>query len=176
VRWMARVLPVVLVLLAPRPLLACVCSETGSVGDELQSSGAVFLGRIVALRIETLSLEDTTAERMQATFKVERRWKGPQQSKLEVWTCGDQVSFCTCGVDFKLGERYLVFADGQPLGTASCNRTRVAGEAEAIIAELDKLSPAAKAGQQRDEADGPTMPRMTPSSLLISVLDGRNTI
>ena len=140
----ARALAVVLVLLAPRTLLACVCTETGSVGDELRSSGAVFLGRIVALTIETVSLEDTTAERMRATFNVERSWKSPKRSKLDVWTCGDQVSFCTCGVEFKLGERYLVFAEGQPLGTGSCSRTRVAAEAEALIAELDKLAPAVK--------------------------------
>lgn len=141
---MRLVLAVVLVLLLPRTLLACVCAETGGVGDELKSSGAVFVGRIVALAIEKVSLEDATGERMTATFAVERRWKGPNRAKLTVWTCGDQVSFCTCGVEFKLGERYLVFAEGQPLSTASCSRTRVAAEAEPIIAELDRLSPAAK--------------------------------
>jgi len=138
------VIAIVVAVLAPKGLLACVCTETGSVGDELHASGAVFLGRIVALSIETVSLEDTTAERMVATFEVERRWKGPKGSKVTVWTCGDQVSFCTCGVAFKLGERYLVFAEGQPLSTASCNRTRVAAEAAAIIGELDRLSPAAQ--------------------------------
>jgi hypothetical protein len=136
-------LVVALVLLAPRTLLACVCPETGDVGDELKSSGAVFVGRIVELAIEKVPLGDTTAERMTATFEVERRWKGPNRSKLTVWTCGDQVSLCTCGVDFKLGERYLVFAEGKPLSTASCSRTRVVAEAIAIMAELDKLSPAA---------------------------------
>jgi hypothetical protein len=138
-----RALVVGVVLLAPKALPACGCAETGGVGDELKSSDAVFVGRIVALAIEKVPLEDSAAERMTVTFEVERRWKGPNRSKLTVWTCGDQVSFCTCGVDFKLGERYLVFAEGKPLSTASCSRTRVVAEATAIMAELDKLSPTA---------------------------------
>lgn len=129
-------------LLVSDPLFACVCTETGSVTDELQASGAVFVGRVIPLAIEMVALEDTTAEGMRATFKVERRWKRAKRSTIDVWTCGDQTAVCTCGVDFQLGERYLVFASEKPLGTGSCSRTRVASSAESIIAELDKLLPA----------------------------------
>ena len=140
----AGVLAIGLVLLGGGRLLACVCTETGTVRDELRSSEAVFLGRITALAIETVRLETTTAERMRATFKVERRWKGAKRSTVEVWTCGDQTAVCTCGVDFRLGERYVVFASGQPLGTGSCDRTRVAATADGVISELDALSPEAR--------------------------------
>ena len=143
-KWTAGVLAIGVVILAPDQVLACPCTETGTVRDELKSSRAVFLGRVIALAIETVALENSTAERMRATFKVERRWKSATRSTIEVWTCGDQTAVCTCGLDFKLGERYVVFASGQPLGTGSCDRTRVASAAEAIIAELEKLSPAAK--------------------------------
>ena len=59
-----RIVSIVVVVLAPKALLACVCPDAGSVGDELKSSAAVFLGRIVTLAIERVSLENTTAERM----------------------------------------------------------------------------------------------------------------
>jgi hypothetical protein len=143
-RWLASIGALALVMLAPRSGFPCVCTETEGLGDELTSSDAVFVGRVVGIAIEKVPLEDTTAERMTATFEVERRWKGPKRSRLAVWTCGDQVSLCSCGVEFKLGERYLVFAEGRPLSTGSCNRTRVLAEAEALICELDKLSPSAK--------------------------------
>jgi hypothetical protein len=142
VRLTAGLFAIGVVLLAPRPGLACVCTDTGSVADEWRASGAVFLGRIVGLSIEAVKLEDIMAERMRASFKVERRWKGPKGPTIDVWTCGDQVEVCTCGVDFNLGERYVVFASGKPLGTGSCDRTRVLSAAESIVAELDKLSPA----------------------------------
>jgi hypothetical protein len=136
-------LAMVLATIAPTSLHACVCPETGSIKDELQSSDAVFLGRVVALTIDTVSLEEGTFERMRATFKVQRRWKGPNRSRLDVWTCGDQVSFCTCGIEFKLGGEYVVFAAGRPLGSSSCNRTRLAAESKQLVAELEKLLPAA---------------------------------
>jgi hypothetical protein len=137
------VLAILIVALFPRVGFACICSETGSVADELQASQAVFFGRIIALTIDTLTVDGTPFERMRATFKVERGWKGAKESQIDVFTCGDQVSLCTCGVDFRLGGRYLVFASGQPLGTGSCDRTRPTGATDPVISELDKLVPAA---------------------------------
>src|SRR5262249_40386116 len=131
-------------LLGGERAFACGCSDTGTVEDEIQSSGAVFLGRVTGLAIETVQLEHSTAERMRATFKVDRRWKGAKGSTVQVWTCGDQTAVCTCGIEFKLGERYLVFASGKPLSTGSCDRTRVATTAEAIISQLDALAPAGR--------------------------------
>jgi hypothetical protein len=133
-----------LLLAVPSSLPACVCTETGGIGDELRASTAVFLGRIIALNIDTVVVEGTSVERMRATFRVDRQWKGRRRPTTDIWTCGDQVAACTCGVDFRLGERYVVFASGKPLSTGSCDRTKAAGAAETLIAELDKLSPTAK--------------------------------
>jgi hypothetical protein len=136
----APALTICLLLMAfARSAHACVCSETGTVKDEVESSRAVFLGRLIGLRIDVVDVEHTKVERTVATFRVERSWKGPKLAKVDVWTCGDQVTVCTCGVDFKLGEQYLVFASGKPLSTASCSRTGVASVSEAIIAELAVL-------------------------------------
>lgn len=62
---------------------------------------------------------------MVATFAVERRWKGPTMRRLRVQTCGTQAMLCTCGFDFQLGQRYVVFADGKPPETSSCNRNAI---------------------------------------------------
>jgi hypothetical protein len=127
-------------LLSSRPAYTCVCVETGGLADELRSSRAVFLGRIVALSIDPIFVGGTEVERMRATFRVEHSWKGVKGRTVDVLTCGTQTVFCTCRADFRLGERYVVFASGQPLGTGSCNRTAPAGSSEGVVAELDNLS------------------------------------
>jgi hypothetical protein len=131
-------------LTVPSWLSACVCAETGSLAEELQASAAVFVGRVLALTIDTVTVEGMAIERTRATLKVEQHWKGAQRPTVDVWTCGDQVVACTCGVDFRLGARYLVFASGKPLGTGSCSRTREADAAEELITQLDTLSLTAK--------------------------------
>ena len=76
---------------------------------------------------------------MVATLRVERRWKGPRTSLVRVRTCGTQAAVCTCGFDFQLGARYVVFASGSRLETTSCDRTRLALAADALIRELETL-------------------------------------
>lgn len=105
-----------------RPVAACPCSDLGSIADEYHHSRAVFVGRIVSIEISSKIIEGERVENMIATFVVERRWKGPSMRRLRVQTCGTQTLVCTCGADFQLGQRYVVFADGKLLQTSSCNR------------------------------------------------------
>jgi hypothetical protein len=85
----------------------------------------VFVGRIVSLEISSKVIGGETIENMIATFDLERRWKGPSVRRLRVQTCGTQALVCTCGFNFQLGERYVVFAEGKPLKTSSCNRNAI---------------------------------------------------
>lgn len=132
---------VVAIVCAARPVHACVCADLGSLADEYQRSSAVFVGRIVSIEIATKVVDGHRIESMVATFDVERRWKGPSARRLRVQTCGTQMLVCTCGVDFQLGQRYVVFAEGKPLQTSSCNRTTLADTAgEDLLKGLDALA------------------------------------
>ena len=119
------------ILFAARPASACTCADLGSLADEYHHSSAVFIGRIVSIEISSKIIKGEKIENMIATFAVERRWKGPTMRRLRVRTCGTQTMVCTCGFDFQLGQRYVVFADGKPLETSSCNRN-------AILTQLPK--------------------------------------
>jgi uncharacterized phage protein gp47/JayE len=113
----------------------------GTLADEYRRSSAVFVGRIVSLEISTMVVEGHAVENMVATFEVERRWKGPSARRLRVQTCGTQMLVCTCGVDFQLGQRYVVFAEGKLLQTNSCNRTTVADAAgDGLLESLDAVA------------------------------------
>jgi hypothetical protein len=117
---------IVAIVFTVRPVDACVCADMGSLADEYHHSSAVFVGRIVSLEISSKVIDGVTIENMVATFAVERRWKGPSIRRLRVQTCGTQALVCTCGFDFQLGQRYVVFAQGKPLlQTSSCNRNEI---------------------------------------------------
>jgi hypothetical protein len=88
---------------------------------------------------------------MIATFRVERRWKGSQLSEVQVKTCGTQVEVCTCGVDFQLGERYLVVGAGKPLETSICYRTILAVGADEEIRALDAMRSLGRATPDNNE-------------------------
>ena len=114
---------IVVIICAAGRVDACTCVDMGSLADEYHHSSAVFLGQIVSLEISTKVIDGERFENMIATFNVERRWKGPTVRRLRVQTCGTQALVCTCGFDFQLGQRYVIFADGTPLKTSSCNRS-----------------------------------------------------
>jgi hypothetical protein len=118
---------------------ACVCVDGGPLAEQYRSADAVFIGRIIALEIETVRVEGQEIHHMVATFRVERRWKGPKKSKLRVGTCGTQTENCTCGINFQLGGSYVVFAKGKPLKTGSCQPTDGVESATETIQELEAL-------------------------------------
>jgi hypothetical protein len=132
---------IVIIVCTARPVGACTCADSGSLNDEYHHSSAVFVGRIVSLEISSKVIGGVTIENMIAIFDVQRRWKGPSVRRLRVQTCGTQTLVCTCGVDFQLGQRYVVFAEGKPLQTSSCNRTHIAETAgEDLLKGLDALA------------------------------------
>lgn len=144
-----------LLVARPVPAGACVCYESEGLTADFREAAAVFAGRVVALEIAEVKVGDHLEEEMVATLKVERRWKGPGSALLRIRTCGTQTMLCTCGTDFQLGAHFVVFAVGKPLGTGSCQRTRlytpVPGEpgmewlgAEDLVRELGELAESRK--------------------------------
>ena len=131
---------------------ACLCAEQGSLADEYRQSRAVFVGRIVSIELATTSLNGDRAENMIATFEIERRWKGPAVRRLRVQTCGTQMMICTCGADFQLGQRYVVFANGKRLETGSCSRTTIVNpEDDEFVKKVNDVAKAKRSNHKFEE-------------------------
>ena len=82
-----------LILVAPRPARACLCTPppTGQAG--LARSIAVFEGTVLSLAQESFYTR--------ARVKVMRRWKGPDVAELDVRTGGTGGA---CGHSFQAGQ------------------------------------------------------------------------
>jgi hypothetical protein len=131
----------------PSSTSACSCAESPSVEEELERSKAVFSGKVVDIK-EKRSLNGYTSKSV--LFDVTNTWKGARQSQMIITTgqgSGD------CGVDFKEGEEYLVYANestmygAESLVSIICDRTNelsssqgdlvILGEGQPPIEEVD---------------------------------------
>jgi hypothetical protein len=131
----------VFLLLTPAEWLsACVCGERGTVAEAFKAARVVFVGRVVALEVKPFVVAGRSEEGTVATFEIERGWKGASRGKVRIRTCGTQVMVCTCGVDLQLGERYVVFAAGNPLETSQCDATDLAAAASELIGNIERLA------------------------------------
>jgi hypothetical protein len=148
---------------SPAPVLSCGCVEDGPLNVEIDANGrlvdvpaerarkseatflleksqAVFIGEVV--RQDTLT----------ATLRIIQSWKGDQIGHVTL-PQGVQVRadgsrrLTSCDFVFRLGRRYLVFADRNPVEAmrppTSCGPTRPLNGADLIIDVLDEI-----AGQQ----------------------------
>ncbi len=109
-----------LTLLAmPKPAHACSCARSGSPKQALKEADGVFLGRVTSMMV--LSREAgrlSSADPVFVEFKVARVWKGPRHETLTVET---ERMGLSCGFEFAVGRRYVVYAyDGY---TGLCTRT-----------------------------------------------------
>ena len=122
---------------ASRP--ACSCVTPAPPRAALQTSAGVFDGTVS--RIERDPAAGPFAE-IRVTFVVHTQWKGVTASPVRLVTQGDSAM---CGYAFRLGQRYLVYADATPaeLAVGLCSRTRLYDAAEA--AELGPNEPPADA-------------------------------
>jgi len=117
----------------------CSCFPPPPPREAMQASAAVFDGTVA--RIERDPDAGPFAE-LRVTFVVHTQWKGVTASPVRLVTQGDSAM---CGYAFRLGQRYLVYADGSAgdLSVGLCSRTRVYDAAEA--AELGPNEPPAEA-------------------------------
>jgi hypothetical protein len=117
----------VLILLAGENALACKCSNPPSVGQSFEQSAAIFYGTVESV--------ESSDKEMLAVFSVEKSWKGADKDRVTVRT--DTTS---CGIDFKKGESYYLFAerDGDIFYTVPCRRH--AGSQEEFLKNKPALS------------------------------------
>ena len=102
---------------------ACECAPSLTPLEELERSGAVFSGRVIAIT-KNPSIYDKEVE-----FDVDRSWKGPSSKTVTVFT-GDPSAIC--GYDFQEDEKYLVYAHPTEgfLYTSGCFRTQPLANAQ----------------------------------------------
>lgn len=116
---------------------ACVCEDLGTNAEQIARAKTVVLGRIVDLSIASRQVDGESIEYTVATIQVEKRWKGPKQTRIQVNTCGNQVLACTCGVPFQLGGEYIVVTE-HGSQVSSCGLTRsVASREDPFVAGIE---------------------------------------
>ena len=126
-------------ILTPGLTYACKCAQPGTPSQELESSTAVFAGRVVS--VNTFTRADGTStglDPVTVEFEVSTIWKGPDYGTYYLTTPRGGES---CGLGFNEGDEFLVYSsDGETANR--CSRTRLISEAAADLEELgDGRSP-----------------------------------
>jgi hypothetical protein len=87
-------------MVLPGLVHACVCGGKPSVAEAVRDSEFVFTGKVVSKR------------KYGVRFKVETSWKGNSQKFIYIYTGNIRND---CDVLFRLGERWLIYAEKVPL-------------------------------------------------------------
>lgn len=101
---------------------AAACSCAGLTTQEAKDfSDEVFRGTVTEIKKPWMS--KGTGDLAKITLQVEEVWKGSAVQEIVV---SSALSEASCGVEFREGESYLVFAksDGGRLTTTICNETK----------------------------------------------------
>jgi hypothetical protein len=113
-----------LVLVPQTPqALACSCATLSSK-MKLRHADAVFRGRAIAQRdLKAGAKQRSSADPISWTFAVERVLKGRVSRRQKVQSPSSEAS---CGVQFKVGDRYQVYAKRTRgvLSTHLCSGTK----------------------------------------------------
>lgn len=123
---------------SPNTSYACSCVVPGTAKEELKESAAVFSGKVINIAAENkFMLFQSSADPIAVTFEVQEWWKGNVQKKVTVYTAKSSAS---CGFEFALNNKYLVYAnevDGT-FKVSVCSRTALLSTAGDDLAELGK--------------------------------------
>ena len=146
-------------------VLACMCARL-SATDAIERSTAVFSGKVVGFEYRKGipneyrdSLERETGEKVDYETKVvkiqvEQWWKGNVSRQIFLITSSTRTinsgSYGSCDFNFKEGETYLIYANGDDdkLKTNACMRTRKLAEAKE---DLDTLGEGKEPIEKKDE-------------------------
>jgi hypothetical protein len=116
----ARRLPLLLIglmlggLMIPDAAQACSCLRPPEPWEARAEAAAVFTGTVTRVVEEDY--------RLRVTFRVDNNWKGRASEQVFVSTAS---STSACGIPFREGREYIVYADmhGNDLSTNMCTRT-----------------------------------------------------
>ncbi len=98
----------------------CECQPVASVLDSKNSSTHVFVGEILDVLLGNKFNMETEKEFLVKT-RIKRFWKGKFQEEITIRTPQKKEA---CGLQFAIGQQYLIYAigDQSPIAT-SCSRT-----------------------------------------------------
>ena len=93
---------------------ACTCADLGAQ-TLLTQADLVFAGEAIraeivdggGVTVASKSGQSAVAPAQVVTFRVHAVWKGDVAKEIRVWTKVGPVGIC--GVDFRIGDKYLVF-------------------------------------------------------------------
>jgi hypothetical protein len=130
---------------------ACVCVELPNptpeevrkkLTEEAGWASVIFSGEVYSV------------DMMEVKFKVGRVWKGENKKEITMSTGARSnedgtISFSSCDYEFKLGEKYIVYAKviKEKLQTSQCTGTRLYINAGGRLDFLDELQ--RKEGQKK---------------------------
>ena len=115
---------------------ACSCERIGTLEEWLEAAPILFKGEVVSTR--RVNSQSPWAN-MLVEFRVANIWHGPMYETAYVLTNADES---TCGVNFFIGETYLVHGteDDGTITTTSCNPTVPISYAQDHLNLLDEGS------------------------------------
>jgi hypothetical protein len=123
---------VFLFLIAPMGASACDCACSGAPCKAFANTPYVFSGKVT--KVSSISIKMSSGDQYQdrlITFAIESAYRGLQDKKVTEVVTGSGGG--DCGYDFRVGEKYLVYAFSHPatgkLYTGICSRTRRLAEA-----------------------------------------------
>jgi hypothetical protein len=114
--------------------LACSCAPPNRA-DQVRNVSAIFVGEVVTAPDLPADRSSPGAGRLRYRFRVEESLKGAASGTVVVTTAASPAA---CGVTFRTGERYLVFArerDGL-LETGLCDFDVAGAEIDAVRSEV----------------------------------------
>ncbi len=126
---------------APKASHACSCLPPGPPRESLESSAAVFAGKVMSIETKQgVALpggeDGFLPSHHEVRLQVSRSWKGKASGTVTVTT---QEHSASCGYGFETGREYLVYAhdteDGG-LGVSLCSRTAPLENAQDDVAAL----------------------------------------
>lgn len=117
----------------------CSCVGPRDPRSALETSAAVFTGRVVAVRDTMVgtAAEHGPWQMRRVTLEVDGVWKGVESATVVVLT---GMGGGDCGFPFRRGESYLVYTaggtPGEPLRVGICGRTALLEHAAADLHAL----------------------------------------
>ena len=128
-----------LIFFSSVPSLCCECGPPGPASAYVKEASVVFVGRVM------FTDDDGSRQIIQQTlvrFEVEESFKGLKSDVHDVWI--DPGSCTSCYAEYKVGERYLVFASGGdllPKDTQAISRASGKCRSKPLPRSIDRQNP-----------------------------------
>ena len=123
---------------------ACSCMGTEKPTTAFRKTPVIFVGTAKSVNSADTKqfVDEYNFNDVRATFSIDEKIKGVKSEEIDIYTRSQGTG---CGISFKEGEKYLVYAYGDDkkkkyYSTSICTRTRLAERKDDEIAVLRSLA------------------------------------